>query len=196
MIAAIEDAIIDAVKAADLGYKLGTIASYGGELAQDENALAVLLRQFPAVWVSFNHETQPVPFNLNKRKWLVTGTFLVLVATRSARGERFTRHSVAKGVEVGAYQIISDLRLLLLNQDLGLKIEPFKPGPVKSLFNKKLLNQTMAVYAVELHCKYVIEQPEEALRPAWTSINFNYYLRSTSEAVPDAVDSFPLPFTD
>ena len=87
--------MIATIEAAELGYKLGMVASYGGELAQDENAMAILLRHFPAVWVSFNNESQPVPVSVSKSKWLVTSTFLVLVATRSARGEKFTRHSAA-----------------------------------------------------------------------------------------------------
>lgn len=190
MIAEIEDALIAAIKAATLGYKLGTVASYGGELASDEKTLALIIRQFPAVWVVFNGEANTKPVGTAQDKWLVDASFLLLVATRSGRGERFTRHS-ANAMEVGAYQIIKDLRLLLLNQDLGLMIERFKPGAVKSLFNKKLLKESMAVLSLELKTKYVIAQPAEANQPDWLRTGFNYYLKP-GDNIADASDLITL----
>jgi len=176
MIAEIEDALVDAVKAASFGYKLGTVDSYGGELGGGDKALALLIRQFPAVWVTFKGESDTKPVGTSKDKWLTEVTFLLLAATHSARGERFTRHN-ASATEVGAYQIIKDARLLLLNQDFNLKIDRFSPGPVKSLFNKKLQTQSIAVFSLELKTKYVISQPAEANQPDWLRIGFNYYLK-------------------
>ena len=176
MIAEIEDALVAAVDAASFGYKLGTVAHYGGELAGDDKALAIVIRQFPAVWIVFQGESDPKPVGTAKDKWLVDATFLLLVATHSPRGEKFTRHNVS-ATEVGAYQIIKDARLLLLNQDLGLTIDRFKPGAVKSLFNKKLLTKSIAVFSLELKTKYVISQPAEANQPDWLRVGFNYYLK-------------------
>lgn len=176
MIAEIEDALIAAIKAATPGYTLGAVASYGGELASDEESLALLIRQFPAVWVVFNSETNTKPVGTAQDKWLVDASFFLFVATRSVRGERFTRHSANAAMEVGAYQIIEDMRLLLLNQDLGLTIERFRPGAVKSLFNKRLLTESMAVFSLELKTRYVITQPAEANQVDWLRTGFNYYL--------------------
>lgn len=186
MIAAIEDALVAAVKAASFGYALGTVASYGGELGGDDKALALLIRQFPAVWVTFKGESDPKPVGTAKDKWLAEAEYMLLVATHSPRGERFTRHN-ASATEVGAYQIIKDARLLLLNQDLGLTIDRFKPGAVKSLFNKKLQTQSMAVFSLELKTKYVFSQPAEANQPDWLTTGFNYYLKP-GDNIADASD--------
>lgn len=184
IIAEIEDALIATIKGADFGYALGTVASDGGELLSDDDAMALLLKKFPAVWVSFTSEHEPVSFKLSKDNWLVEATFLVLVATRSARGERFTRHS-ASSVEVGAYQIISDLRLLFLNQDLGLPIQAFRPGAVKTLSSKKIAGQTMAAFAVELKCKYVLGQRECDSTPDLLVVNFGLHLNPTAQSAPE-----------
>lgn len=186
MIAEIEDALVAAIKAASFGYKLGTVDSYGGELGGDDSALAILVRQFPAVWVTFKGESDPKPIGTAKDKWRAEAEFMLLVATRSPRGERLTRHN-ASATEVGAYQIIKDARLLLLNQDLGLTIDLFKPGAVKSLFNKKLLNQSIAVFSLGLKTAYVIKQPAEANQPDWLRTGFNYYLKPGDD-IADASD--------
>jgi phage gp37-like protein len=191
MIAEIEDALVAAVNAASFGYALGTVAGYGGELGGDDKALALLIRQFPAVWVTFKGESDPKPVGTSKDKWRVDAEFLLLVATHSPRGERFTRHSANATTEIGAYQIIKDARLLLLNQDLDLAIAPFKPGAVKSLFNKKLLAQSLAVFSLELKTQYVISQPAEASQPDWLRTGFNYYLKP-GDNVADASDLITL----
>ena len=185
MIAEIEDGIIAAVKSAPFGYRLGIVDSYGGELSGDENAMATLMTQFPAVWVAYQGETEPVPYSTAKQAWSTVATFSLFVATRSARGEKFTRHSVGPTTEVGAYRIVEDLRTLFVNQDLGLSIQQFKPGRVKSLFNKKLLGQTIAVFAVDLHCKYVIDEIMPTAAPDLLAINFGLFLNSTAESEPD-----------
>jgi phage gp37-like protein len=191
MIAEIEDALVAAVKSADFGYKLGTVASYGGELGGDDKALALLVRQFPAVWVTFKGESDPKPVGTARNKWKAAADFMLLVATHSPRGERFTRHSANATTEVGAYQIIKDTRLLLLNQDLNLAIDHFKPGAVKSLFNKKLLAQSMAVFSLELKTQYAISQPAEANQPDWLRTGFNYYLKP-GDNIADATDLITL----
>jgi len=191
MLAEIEDALIAAIKTAQLGYVLGTVASYGGELADNENSLGLLVRQFPAVWITFNGDDKVAALGTAKDKWKVDVTFMLLVATTNKRGEKFTRHTAHAGSEVGAYQIIEDMRLLLLNQDLGLAIERFKPGPVKSLFNKKLLHQAMAIFSIELKTSYIITQPAEANQPDWLRTGFAYYLLP-GDAVADATDLLTL----
>jgi phage gp37-like protein len=191
MIAAIEDGLVDTIKSADPGYKLGTIASYGGELAVDEKNLALLIHQFPAVWVTFQNESDPKPVGTSRQKWSVEASFLVLVAARSGRGERFARHGANNANEIGAYQIIKDMRLLLLNQDLDLAIERFKPGGIKTLFNKKLMTASIAAYSCALKTKYVISQPAEANQPDWLRVGFNYYLKPGDD-IADASDLLTL----
>ena len=183
VIEAVEDAMVSAIKIAPLGYKLGIVSSYGGELSGDENAMALLLKQFPACWVAFSGESEPVPYSTAKSAWSTVATFTLFVATKSARGEKFSRHS-AGSAEVGAYRIAKDLRTLFVNQDLGLAIQAFKPGAIKSLFNKKLQGETVAVFAVELKCKYLIKEPPSANWPDWLSCDFGLYL-SAADSEPE-----------
>ena len=191
MIAEIEDALIAAISAAPLGYTLGKVASYGGELASDTQSLAALIKSFPTIWVMFNGEETPKQLGTAQDKWWVKASFFILVATRNVRGERFTRHSANTTTEIGAYQISEDLRTLLIGQDLGLNIADFNPGPIKSLFNKKLLTESMAVFTVELKTQYVITQPADAGLPDWLTTGIGYFL-NPADSVAVASDTLTM----
>lgn len=164
MLALIETAIINLVKAAPLPYQLATVASYGGELDDD---LAVVVRSFPAVWVTFSGSAKPE--RTGSRTWRVPCTFSVLCGVRSPRDEQATRHSlkVAGQIrEVGVYQMLLDVRNLLLNSDLGLSIAPLTPGAVRTLYNTKLRAEALAVFAQEWHTYFVLHQDAPPALPA------------------------------
>ncbi|MDH2918493.1 MAG: DUF1834 family protein [Sideroxydans sp.] len=164
MIAAIETAIIARIKAASLPYALTSVASYGGELDDD---LESVVRAFPAVWVTFTGGAKPE--RTGSRTWRVPCTFTVLCGVRSPRDEQATRHGLTvAGVlkEVGVYQMLSDVRGLLLNSDLGLAIAPFAPGAVRTLYNTKLRSEAIAVFGQEFHSHYALHDTPAALVPA------------------------------
>lgn len=199
MISQIEDAIIAHIQAAaaatpGLGYKLPVVASYGGELDDD---LASVVRSFPAVWVTYAGSGKPRPYSTHRGKWITPCTFAVMVGARNVRGERSTRHGLTVGgviKEVGAYQMLKDLGLLLLNQDFGLAIKNLVPGATKTLFNTKLNGQALAVFAREWHTEFVEEQPRVPIDPSdpmWLSLGINYYLKP-GDAVADASDTVTL----
>lgn len=191
LIADIEDAFIARIQSAVLGYTLGTVASYGGELSGDANQMAMLIRSFPAVWVVFHGEDKPKPLGTSKTKWIADAAFSLLVATHSVRGERFTRHGAPGTGEVGAYQILADLRTLFLNQDLGMAIDRLKPGATKSLFNARLNSQQVAVFAQEWHTRYVMSEPV-APAPDLTAVDLQYFLNA-ADAQAEASDLVTLP---
>lgn len=195
MIAEIEDAIIARIQAAasvvpGLGYQIGEVKSYGGELDDD---LAKVVRSFPAVWVTFVGSGKPKPVATARNKWLTPVTFAVMVAARNIRGERATRQGVTVGgvlQEVGVYQMLKDTSLLLINSDLGLPIGYLKPGATRTLYNTKLNGQALAVFAREWHTEFVEEQPRAPIDPTdpmWLKLGINYYLKPGDD-IADASD--------
>lgn len=195
MIPEIEDAIIERIKSAadaspGLGYRLKEVASYGGELDDD---LAKVVRSFPAVWVTFAGCGKPKPVSTEKKKWLTPATFVTMVGARNVRGERATRHGLKVGgeiKEVGAYQMLQDISLLLINQDLGLAIDHLKPGAIRTLYNTKLNGQALAVFAREWHTEFIETRPDPD-DPMWLTMGINYYLKP-GDAVADAQDNLTL----
>lgn len=198
MIGLIEDAIIARIKDAaaatpGLGYRLASVTSYGGEL-DDEQALEYI--DYPAVWVTFGGAGKPRAMGTQRNKWLTPATFVTLCAAHNVRGERDTRHGlVVNGevIEVGAYQMIQDVSLLLINQDLGLPIDHLKPGAIRTLYNAKLNSQSIAVFAREWHTDFVETQPREPIdlsNPMWLKLGINYYLPGDAKA--DAQDTVTL----
>lgn len=164
MLEIIETAIIDLVKAAPLPYKLTTVASYGGEF---DDELETVVRSFPAVWVTFSGSAKPE--RTGNRTWRVPCTFSVLCGVRSPRDEQATRYGlkVAGQIrEVGVYQMLLDVRNLLLNSDLGLSITPFMPGVVRTLYNTRLRAEALAVFGQEWHTSFVLHQDTPPVLPA------------------------------
>lgn len=199
MISQIEDAIIAHIKAAaaaapGLGYKLPIVASYGGELDDD---LASVVRSFPAVWVTYAGSGKPRPYSTHRGKWIVPCAFAVMVGARNVRGERSTRHGLTVGgviKEVGAYQMLKDIGLLLINQDFGLAIKNLVPGATKTLYNTKLNGQALAVFAREWHTEFVEEQPRVPIDlsdPDWLRLGINYHL-APDDGKADASDTVTL----
>lgn len=199
MIAEIEDAIIARIQAAasatpGFGYKLKEVSSYGGELDDD---LAVVVRSFPAVWVTFAGCGKSRPASTQKNKWITPATFVTMFGSRNVRGERATRHGVKVAnvvKEVGVYQMIQDISLLLINHDLGLAVDYLKPGAIRTLFNTRLRGNGMAVFAREWHTEFVETQPRVPIDPTdpmWLTTGINYYLKPGND-VADAADTVTL----
>ncbi|WP_334158710.1 DUF1834 family protein [Oryzomicrobium sp.] len=197
MIAQIEDAILARLAAANdgrLGYKVATLETYGGEFDDD---IAQVVRKLPGIWVVYAGGGKPVPWGASKTKWKMPATFAVMVGARSVRSEPFSRRGLTVGGQVkepGAYHMLEDARRILLNQDFGLPIARFEPGAVKTLYNLKLNNLALSVFAQEWHTAFIVE-PEavEALGPNgvvaddWLRIGLNYYLQP-DDGKPDASD--------
>jgi len=199
MIAATEDAIIAHLKDAasatpGLGYKLKQVTSYGGEL---DDGLDKVIRAFPSVWVTYNGGGKPRAISSQKNKWLMPATFSVMVGSRNVRGERATRQSTTTPgalKEVGAYQMLADISLLLAGQDFGLSIKRLQPGVIKTLYNTKLRGQGLAVFAREFHTEYVEVQAREPIDlsdPMWLRMGLNYYL-SPDDGSVDGADELSL----
>lgn len=180
MIAEIETAIISRIKTAAGMLYLRAVESYGGQF--DDEAFDVV-RVLPAVWVTFAGAGKPVQAGENR--FVKPATFAVMCGARSVRSERTTRHDGPAG-EVGAYSILQDVETLLLMQDLGLAIDHFRPGAVRTLYNTKLRSNGLAVFAQEWHTKYVVTKPTDE-EVDLLRIGLNYNLKPGDDK-PDASD--------
>lgn len=201
MIAAIEDAILAHLAAAvpALPYKLAELASYAGQL--DDN-LDQVIRRMPAVWVAFAGAGRPRPIGTSKTRFRVDATFAVMHGARNPRGEKYTRHTLEIGgqiAEVGAYRLLHDVGALLLRQDFaasGLEIEPLTPGKISTLYNTRLANAALAVFAQEWHTAWVLTLPEQPLDAAnpdalWEALGLHYHL-TPDDGVADVADEVTL----
>lgn len=188
--AAIEDAIIARIRAASdsgaLGYRLAEIASYGGEF--DDETFFTQIRKFPAVWVTVGGSK---PKLLSARKVQLSPVIAVMVGTRNVRGERQTRHGTV--AEPGSYQLLEDVRALLLGQSLGLAMAPLRMGADRTLYNTRQGKEGLSVLAAEFHTDttYAIAEPGIS-ETDLTGIGLRYYLAERADAVEDATDSITL----
>lgn len=161
MIGAIESAIIARIKAASasgvLGYSLRTVASYGAELDGD---LATVVPKFPAAWVVFGGESRPD--ERAQGGWVCRPSFAVVVASRSVRNEQARRQGGPAG-EIGAYQVVEDIRALLAGQDLkaelaalgvSAEITPLEPDEITAIFNGTSKGLQASVYAIGFTTDY------------------------------------------
>jgi phage gp37-like protein len=180
MIAEIETAIIDRIKSAAGMKYLRAVESYGGQLDEEINDV---VRVLPAVWVTFAGTGKPVQQGENR--FIKPATFAVMCGARSVRSERTTRQDGPAG-EVGAYRILQDVETLLLMQDFGLAIDYFRPGAVRTLYNTRLRNNGLAVFAQEWHTKYVVTKPTDD-EVDFLRVGLNYNLKPGDDN-PDASD--------
>jgi phage gp37-like protein len=116
-IAEIEDAILTAMQAdADLSSACKTIDSFGGEAADLLAQAEQMIIPVPAVWVAFTGSDFTEAAN---RSYDEAMNFIFLIASKDLRG----RSAAARG----AYEIIEMLKSLLIDNNLGLDIEPLHP---------------------------------------------------------------------
>lgn len=215
IITAVELAIVDRLKRG-LGRMASEVQTYGGEF--DEEDFPVVVRRFPAVWVQFAGVKRTDTTSTSREKWKPEATFVVMVGARSVRNEAASRHGGAASKEVGTNLLVSAVRRLLNQQDLGLPIRALAPGAIRTLFNTAVRNDAMSVYALEFHTAWIEESlflgampqgvQEEPLgevfaqyggqldpeTPDWKVLMLNYFLDPTQipAGAPDAQDSLTM----
>lgn len=183
MIAEIENAMIETLKnATGMGY-LTCAESYGGQLDDD---LAEVVRKYPAVWVVYAGSAKPQ--KLGAEKFKVPANFAVIVAARNVRNEKATRQGSA--IEVGTYQMLKDVRTLLMNNDFGLAVERLQPGAVRTLYNTKIRGQALSVFSQEYTTAFIesAPTPEEV---DLLSFGINYFLKPGDD-IADATDTLEI----
>ena len=159
MIALIEQAIKDRIAKGGLGY-LRAVESYGGQF---DEGLAKVVRNFPAVWVAFKGDSDPKATDTTREVWHVPSTFFVMVGARSLQNDSAPRQG---GVKIGTYQMLNDVRALLLQQDFGLPIKELWPGRTTTLVTARYQNDGISILAQEWHTVYPLEvrKPDRVAR--------------------------------
>lgn len=154
MIGTIEAAIVERLRSANaiglLGYRLKTVASYGGEFDSDED-FKKIAAGLPGAWVVFRDEDQIE--DRGNGSWLMRPTFSVLVAASNQRNEAARRHGAAG--EVGTYQMAADIRTLLANQRLGLEIGYLEPNKTRSFPVARPGGVPVSIVACEFRTTYL-----------------------------------------
>lgn len=135
-----------------LGRLVRSVDSYAGEL--DEDA-AIVIRSFPAAWVTFAGVDKTQPYGTSRRQHKVDAKFVVIVGERSIRNGAASRHGGPGAVEHGSYLLMTAVRRLLTQQDMGLPIEPLRPGRVRTLYNTKIEGLAVSAFACEFSTAWV-----------------------------------------
>lgn len=162
MYSKIETAIVERL-ALGLGKMAVTVTSYGGQLDNDFEQVG---RTMPAVWVTFAGVTKTQAHNVARDKYAVFARFAVIAADYNIRSEVSTRQGGVNLNEVGTYRLISGIRRLLTNQDMGLPIDELKPGAIRTLFNTNINNKAVSVFACEFDTYWIEGRLDNGSWPA------------------------------
>jgi phage gp37-like protein len=183
MVSQIEVAIISTLKSAPGLSYLKTVDSYGGQFDDD---IGEVIRAYPAVWVVFGGSGTPKPYGTEK--WKVPATFVTIVAARNVRDEESSRRGSSG--EPGTYQMLDDVRAMLIREDFGLAIERLQPGPVKTLYNTRLRGQALSVFSQEWSTAYIATMPS-VQQVDWLKLGIDYKLKPGDD-IADASDLITL----
>ncbi|EKN5996301.1 DUF1834 family protein [Yersinia enterocolitica] len=186
MITEIEQALIQRLRCG-LGTMVREVTSYSGELDDDPGKI---VRSLPAAWVTFGGIVDTERYATSRQKYIVTGRFVVVVGDYNARSEQSARHGGHRD-EIGTHLLIESVRRLLTNQDLGLKIDHFKPGRVRTLFNTNVSERAMSVFGCEFDTRWVelaLENGQWPERGALADAAFNQYRGKLSDPDPELLN--------
>lgn len=188
IVSEIENASVAALQAAATAFRVDTIESYGGQL---DDELLEWVRRLPAIWVVFAGADKPVAKNTAKTQWLYSATFTVFVAQRNLAGNKALRQGDANNP--GTYALMALANAALLGKDLGLAIEAFQPGPVRSVFSAVVNRDAVMVYALNFQTRFVVNavQPELLPEGHLEQIGLQYFLK-TGDNVADAADELTI----
>ncbi|EFG7849503.1 DUF1834 family protein [Shigella sonnei] len=173
MISRIELAICERLRRG-MGRMVRDVESYGGQMDGEPQEI---IRQLPAIWVTFGGIQQTENTNVTRNKYTTHGRFVVIVGDRNLRSEPAARMGGPHADEVGTYRLVHAVRRLLSGQDMDLPIGHFVPGRVRTLFNTQVEAAAMSVFACEFDTKWI----EHALE------NGRYPLEDAPEGHPDHV---------
>lgn len=182
MIATIEQAIKQRLSDG-LGQMVSGVHTYGGEF--DDEGLAQVVNQFPAVWVLFAGITDSAAHDTRRTRYKVTGRFTVLVGDRASGSEAASRFGGLHRNDVGTYRLMQAVRLLLTNQSMGLQAGRLKPGKAKSLFSKQMELDAISVFALDFDIDWIEDAlPDGEWPEAGAHADIDAYYGTTQAAAP------------
>lgn len=188
----VETAIVAQLRSVAREYTGLLVESYAGQL---DDELFGWIRTLPACWVSFSEATEVRPTGAHSFK--VKATFDVLVAQRALQENAGRLNKASAGVDVGVYRLLHDNKLALVNQKLGLAVQPIKPGPIRAVMKSLVNRDAVAVYAQS----YSTEWQEVFMDPAvdpdgvLETVGMSYYLKPQHTPPADPADATDLIMT-
>lgn len=161
------------------------IESYAAQMDDD---MFGWLRTLPAVWVTFGEVKENK--RISAKTFRVTATFEVLCAQRALQ-ENAARLNSSAAADVGVYQLLEDNKLALVNQTLGLGLEPISPGSIRAVMKSMVQRDAIAVYAQEFKTSWYESFPEPDLDPAGelVTVGLNYFLKPQHTSPANPADS-------
>lgn len=187
MITDVELALVDRLRRG-LGQMVWDVTTYAGELDEDPGRI---IHRLPGAWVTFGGIVKTERYSTSRQKRKVTGRFVVVVGDYNTRDEQSTRHGGVNLNEVGTNLLVESVRRLITGQDLGLRIDYFEPGRVRTLFNTKVEDKALSVFACEFDTAWIelaLENgkwPERSALPDAPDAAFNTYKGELSDPDPD-----------
>jgi len=136
----IEDALIAAIEASAMAAYCKTIESYAGQLEAD---ISTMIKKFPAVFVMYSGGKARMLTGIEYEKSL---GFTFFVVAKNLRGNIQARKD-----DYGTYQMLKDLETLLVDNQLGLEIEPIAQVSEEPVMNTK----QFSIYAAEYSTVFV-----------------------------------------
>jgi phage gp37-like protein len=188
-IALIETAIVERLRSAPRSYTGLLVESYAGQL---DDEMFSWIRTLPATWVTFGGAQEYKRTGLRSMK--VRGTFEVLCAQRALVENAGRLNLPTTGADVGVYALVEDNKLALVNQQLGLAIQPLTPGPIRAVMKSMVNREAVVVYAQEFHTDWMEVFEQEAATPdgELQAVGMNYFLKPQHNAAVDPADKSDL----
>lgn len=185
----IELAILAQLRAVQRPYTGLVIESYAAQL---DDELFAWVRTLPAVWVTFG-QAQEVK-RLGAHSFLMKATFEVVCAQRALQENAGRLNTASSGADVGVYELLEDNKTALVNQSLGLAIQPLTPGAIRPMMKSMVNRDAVVVYAQEFHTQWqeVYEDARALPEGEFQTVGFNYYLKPQHTPPGDAPDATDL----
>lgn len=158
--------------------------SYGAQL--DDETFG-WVRTLPACWVTFDGVTESK--RVGRRTFKLKGNFEVLVAQRNLLQDARRLNDEAAGRDIGVYELIEQNKLALVNRPLGLQIEGFSPGLIRSVMKGLVNREAIAVLAQTFTTAWMEEIPDEVFTPdgVLETVHLDYLLKPGDD-VTDSSD--------
>lgn len=188
-IALIETAMVERLRTVQRAYTGLVVESYAGQL---DDEMFGWIRTLPATWVTFGGAQEYKRTGLRSMK--VRGTFEVLCAQRALVENAGRLNRPSSGSDVGVYALMEDNKLALVNQQLGLAIQPLTPGPIRPVMKSMVNREAIVVYSQEFHTDWMEVFEQEAATPGGElqTIGMDYYLKPQHTPPGDAADKSDL----
>lgn len=184
-VALIEAGIVERLRQVQRAYSGLLIESYAAEL---DDELFGWVRTLPACWVTFSGIKSYT--RTGTRSFQVEGDFEVLVAQRALQENAGRLNAAATGADVGVYALMEDNKVALVNQMLGLAIQPLTPGPVRAVMKSRVNREGIVVYAQTFSSAWKEVFEQQAATPDGTleTVGMNYWIKPDRNMAIDPAD--------